>query len=167
MKIFNASPLILLLEEIDEPDIIELLFSLDNNLLIPKRVLDEIKSPKAKRNLEALVNGGKINYCRNGKNEIFSFLKNRFPMLDDGELTVISIAYEYKNKDCFVIIDEELGRKTSEKLGLNLRGIFGILLELYENDKITKDRFMRTCRKIDKSKFHIDFKEIGYEWAIK
>ncbi len=166
MRIFNASPLILLFEEIGEPDIIELLSKIDNKLLVPERVRDEIKSKNAKINLENLVNKGYLFYCKNGKKDIFDYLKNRFPMLDDGELTVMSLAYEY-GKDCFVIIDESLGRSVSEKLGLNLKGIFGILLELYDKREITKSRLINTCRKIDKSSFRIDFKEIGYEWLIK
>ncbi len=167
MRIFNASPLILLLEEIDEPDIIEELFNIDKELFIPERVVNEIKSKRAKKNLDSLINKGKINSCKNGSDGTLSFMKNRFPMLDDGELTVISAAYEYKAKNCFVIIDEYLGRDVSKKLGLNLKGVFGILLELYKHKKITKERLMKTCRKIDKSNFRINFKEIGYEWVIK
>ncbi len=165
MRVFNASPLILLLEEIDEPDIIKRLSEIDKELLIPERIIREIISPKAKKSLESLIKEEVIKPCDNGDNETFSFLKNRFPMLDDGELTVISIVY--KNKNCFAIIDEYLGREVTKRLELNLKGVFGILLELYKSKKITKERLTKTCRKIDKSNFRINFKEIRYEWVIK
>ena len=167
MRIFNASPLILLFEEINEPDVIELLFGIDEKLFVPQRVKEEIKSIKAKKNLETLVKNGKIRYCKSCKDETLSFMKKRFPMLDEGELSVISIAYEYKLDSCFVIIDESVGRSVSEKLGLKLKGVFGILIELYKSKKITKERLIQSCRKIDKSNFRINFKEMGYEWVIK
>ena len=88
-------------------------------------------------------------------------------MLDDGELTVISLAYEYKDNSCFVIIDEERGRDVAKKLSLKVRGAFGLILELYNKQIIDKERLCSTCRKIDKSNFHINFKEIGYEWVVK
>ncbi len=167
MRIFNASPLILLLEIIDEPDVIEILSKIDGELFVPERVVCEIKSSRAKRSLESLIKKEKLIVCDNSTEGTFSFLKNRFPMLDDGELTVISLAYECKKKDCFVIIDEGLGRSVSKKMNLNLKGVFGILLELYEVGMINKERLVNSCRKINKSNFHINFKELGYEWVIK
>lgn len=167
MKIFNASPLILLLEEIEEPDLIALFSEIDSELVVPERVKREIVSKKAKENLEELVSQGVLTFCKNCSEDCFEFLGKRFPMLDDGELTVISLAYEKNRRDCSVIIDESIGRNIALNLNLNLIGAFGLTIELYKKKKICLERFKSTCRKIDKSNFRINFKEIGYEWAIK
>ncbi|MDP2926453.1 MAG: hypothetical protein Q8N99_08805 [Nanoarchaeota archaeon] len=167
MRIFNASPLILILEEINEPDLLEKLFQLDEVLFVPERVNLEVSSQKARANLEKLLKMGNLKICKNCNKDTFNFFQRRFPMLDDGELTVISLAYEYKDKSCFVIIDEERGREVAKKLSLNVRGAFGLILELYNKQIIDKERLCSTCRKIDKSNFHINFKEIGYEWVVK
>jgi predicted nucleic acid-binding protein len=167
MKIFNASPLILLLEEIEEPSLINLFSKLDKDLMVPERVNKEIISKKARDNLEELVSKGVINICDNCSEDCFKLFQKRFPMLDDGELTVISLAYETKRKDCGVIIDEFLGRNVATKLNLNLMGAFGLTLELYKNKFIDLSKLKDICRKIDKSNFRINFKELGYEWVIK
>lgn len=161
MKIFNASPLILLLEEIEEPEIISLFSGLDKELIVPQRVKEEIISKKAKNNLEGLVNKGIISICNNCSEDNFNLFQKRFPMLDDGELTVISLAYEEKRKDCGVIIDEFLGRSVATKLNLdenNLNKIGGKnVTYLFDPDGgsrnlLTMIRMLETIGAIERTK---------------
>ncbi|MBR9679087.1 MAG: hypothetical protein GON13_02360 [Nanoarchaeota archaeon] len=165
MKIFNASPLILILGEINEPDIIEKLSSLDPDLFIPKKVNEEIKSDLSRENLNNFLKSGILKILENESTEDFQTLKNRFPTIDDGELSVMSAVYH--SNGSVAIIDEKKGRNACNKLNINVIGAFNILVELYNLGIIDKQRLCSTCRKIDKSAFRINFKKLGYEWVLK
>ncbi len=165
MRIFNASPLILLLEEIKEPEVIILLKKIDNQLLVPKKVTEEITSRVAKSTLEDLVSKKILIICNNGEDSECERLKDRFPGLDDGETNVLCLAYQYEQSTA--IIDESKGREVAIKLGIGLKGAFGLMLEIYKSQLIPLSRLKDMCRKIDKSRFRINFKEIGYEWVLK
>ena len=47
--------------------------------------------------------------------------------LDKGEASAIALAVEYD--DCLLIIDDLKGRKFAQKLGLNITGTLGVLIE--------------------------------------
>ena len=167
MKIFNTSPLILLLDEINEPQWFDLFRRLDKNLLIPETVRGEIKNRASREKLEKLVSNGTVKICSDCPIADFEMMKNRFPGIDKGEINVISLTHRKNRANTIAIIDEAKGRKVAEKLKIPFRGVFGLMLELYNHKIIDVERLKRTCRKIDKSAFRIDFEKLGYKWLTE
>lgn len=166
MLVFNASPLILLFEEINEPQLLMLVKKIDSNLVVPIEVYEEIDSRKAKALLDDCVNNKILTISHSGSKDTVQNLTNRFPTLHSGEISVI--AHTYDNPTKYVcIIDDGKAREVAEKLHLPLKGLFGLLLDLYARKEIDMYRLKNICQKINNSSFRIDFKKLGYEWVLK
>ncbi|WP_245771870.1 DUF3368 domain-containing protein [Rhodothermus profundi] len=56
--------------------------------------------------------------------------------LDQGEIEVLLLAQELQAD--WVLIDERLGRKTAEALGLRVKGTLGVLLAAYRGRLLSK-----------------------------
>jgi predicted nucleic acid-binding protein len=167
MKIFNASPIILILEILKEPSIFHQIYKIDNELYIPLPVIEEITSVFAKNELRKLIQKGilKVYDFKEDKESIF--LNNRYPYLHKGEIAVISITKNNGTQKCQAVIDESKARSVATKIGIKKIGCLGLLLELNKKQIIDIEELKLLCRKIDKSIFRIDFKGLGYEWLIK
>lgn len=57
--------------------------------------------------------------------------------LDDGESEAIILADELKSD--VLIMDERKGRKVAQKLGINITGTVGVLLQAYSETMLSSD----------------------------
>ena len=156
----------MILEEIKEPTLINLFKKLDTPLVVPQEVYNEIMSKKAKATLDSHIKGKRLKLVKHKDQSTFSYLSNRYPPLNSGEIGVLTLAKQQK-KDVRVVIDEVHGRRVANELGIKCNGVFGLLLELHEHKEISLNNLKAICKKINKSNFRIDFKRLGYEWLLK
>ena len=57
--------------------------------------------------------------------------------LDDGESEAIILADELKAS--VLVMDEKKGRKVAQKMGIQITGTVGILIQAYDEKKVTAD----------------------------
>lgn len=120
MKLFDTTSLILFLEYIPEYSCINLIFELDGKLLITSDVEMEfvMNSQSALSNEHDCIS---LNYCL--KNKIINIakdcdydkLKNRYPSLGKGELSIMALG-QYFNKQNIpykCVLDDKTARKKS------------------------------------------------------
>jgi predicted nucleic acid-binding protein len=157
LKIIDTSPLICIIEEIDEPGILDDLRQMNSVVIIPTGVKDEITLDPAM----TVVDG----YCTKGdyKNRSpdtgrYNTLKNRYPNLGRGELEVMALAQELidEGEDPLCVLDDGLARKTANSLGLRYTGIIGILKRLKDSGKISRQECINIATTLEQSPFRID-----------
>ena len=111
---------------------LELLKDLYGKVLIPNAVFEEIEKGKLKPYYQNLKELKWI--------EILEIIdksqKQYFSDLDAGEAEVLILSKEIKAE--LVLLDEILGRRFAEKLGLKITGTIGIILKAKEMGFITK-----------------------------
>ena len=124
--ISNTTPILSLLK-ISKLDLLEKLY---DEVIIPSAVFQEIETGRKKEYYQDLtqLHWIKITDLKNPDSKEF------FTDLDDGEAEVLILAKE-QNAD-LVIMDEILGRRFANQLGLNLTGTIGVLLKAKENGLI-------------------------------
>lgn len=109
---------------------IELLPALYERVIIPRSVLDELRAVDAQR--VALDNFDWIDVIDLKDTSLYFDLLSD---LDRGEAEAISLSLEI-NAD-LLLIDELLGRNAARKLGLEIVGLLGVLVEAKRNGLIT------------------------------
>jgi len=124
--ISNTTPILSLLK-INKLDLLKKLYG---EIVIPNAVFQEIENGKEKEYYQDLTHLPwiKITDLKNPDSKEF------FTDLDDGEAEVLILAKE-QNAD-LVIMDEILGRRFANQLGVNLTGTIGVLLKAKENGLI-------------------------------
>ena len=80
--------------------------------------------------------------------------------LDVGERDVILLAQEMHTD--WVIIDEKLGRKVANILGLKIKGTLGILLISHRTNLITKEQAIIASQKLVESNIRLSKKLIDW-----
>jgi len=76
-----------------------------------------------------------------------------FEAIDKGEAEVISLAQKLKIKT--VLIDDALGRKVAESVGLHVRGTLFVLIESYKQKTLTKEEVETLLNKLIQKGFRI------------
>ena len=148
--------------EMDSPFLLHKLVDCGYELVVPKKVYEEID--KGKKNTINILNNaiktGVIRVDPNGSNEQVNKLKNRFPKLDDGEIQVIFLGdISKKNNDKYrCVIDEGPGRNIAKRMGLCLIGTLGILKLLSEHDVLNEEKRQILYKRLQKSNFRLNSK---------
>ncbi len=73
--------------------------------------------------------------------------------LDPGELDVIQLAQELQAD--WVLIDEKLGRKTADALGLRVKGTLGVLLIAYQAGLLSQEEAEEAVEALAKSSVRV------------
>jgi hypothetical protein len=118
----NTSP-ILNLAIVDQ---LELLRGQFGEILIPNAVLEELKVDEERPGSQVIreaISSGLIQIQEVNNKPLAQLLKQT---LDRGEAEAIALAIELRAD--WMLLDEREGRKVAKSLGLNVTGIFGILL---------------------------------------
>ena len=160
MKIFDSSPLIAILGELNQPKLLEHTISLGYSLYAPFAVVNEISKNPTKENLLKMINNKQITNLEPVNKEEMQNFRNRFYRLGLGESELILVAQKWKaeNKNFCCIIDDQVARKISESLNLKCKGTIAILKKLSEQGLISLQEVEIMFKTLDKSGFRYKFK---------
>jgi len=117
--IISDTSCLILLDKIEELSLLEKLFE---QVITTQIVADEFGKPLPEWML-----------IENPKDKINQIILEA--TLDKGEASAIAIAME--QTDCLLIIDELKGRKLAKKLGLNITGTLGLIIEAKNSGHIS------------------------------
>jgi uncharacterized protein len=107
-------------------DLLHLLNLVYGKIIIPKAVYKELcEIDSQKQFIDSL------NWIEIESPSDFELIKKLEADLDSGESEAIALAIEFKAD--FLIIDERIGRKIAESLGIKIVGLLGTLLKAKEN----------------------------------
>jgi predicted nucleic acid-binding protein len=156
--IFNASPIIAILDEVATPELFDLLRELDWELLVPKHVYrQEITKPPGSDLLRTLVSRGVLSELDDPPSELISKFLDENPDLEAGESCVLLCCIRLKEKRCDVIavLDEGPARAKAQSLAIPLVGTIGILNLLEKRNLISADEASQLRRTLASSTFRV------------
>ena len=161
MKIFDSSPLIAILGNLNDPEIMEKLIQLGYILYVPSLVVAEVTKNPEKDNLDNMISKKKITKVSPINDNTLVAFRNRFFRLGKGESELILIAQDWQktSKEFYCILDDNEARKIAELFKLKCIGTIGLLQKLKETDKLTDDELERHFKKLEQSGFRYDFKK--------
>lgn len=157
MKIFDNSALILFLEYIEEEKCLHLLSESGEHLIVPESVYHEFDHRDFDGKLDESIEESILKKFEGMSESIEQRIKNRFPVLHDGEINVLTWGMQLKkeNKNFWCVLDESNGRKAAKKLNLPVKGSIGLLKILKDKNLISKSQLEIICDKIKDSPFFI------------
>ncbi|MEL4896878.1 DUF3368 domain-containing protein [Crocosphaera sp. Alani8] len=116
----NTSPL----SSLAKIDRLNLLEEIYHNIIIPQAVYDELIDIKAGKKINNTIkNANWIQIRAITNKQLVSKLEHN---LDRGEAEAITLSVELKAN--LLLIDERLGRREANQLGLTVTGVLGVLL---------------------------------------
>src|SRR3989344_3130349 len=159
MKLFDSSPVIAILGNLNDVSIINKLIKLGYSLYVPDGVVKEILNEPEKGNLMSLLGHKIINLNDLDEQSIQKF-RDRYPQLGKGEVEVILFGQIFlgENKKFYCIIDDQIARKCAEQKGLKCTGTIGLLLKLNEKGVIGKEELNENFKTLENKGFRHNFK---------
>lgn len=150
--IFDCSPLILLIENLNLRGLFQNCRNRGMELIIPETVWEEF--------IEKNKDGETLSFIRKNFRVVETEVSEEFDRLLDpnsGEMAVASLSKEFQNNGTkyFCIIDEKYGSKVCRLKGLNVKGSIGFLLTLKEMDLVSSTELCKIKGEIKKSDFRI------------
>ena len=145
--VVNSTPLIALalVEQL------ELLRHLFDEIIIPVSVYEEIvQQGKGRPGADAVSRASWLQ-VRAPRRE--AALPPVLLGLDPGEMDVLLLAQELQAD--WVLIDEKLGRKTAEALGLRVKGTLGILLSAYRSRLLSRSKAESAIETLSRSSVRV------------
>jgi len=97
-------------------------------------------------------------YIKDSSKEIFDNFSLKHPQLGEGELGVLSLTKELKDKNynIFPILDDKKARSIAKKYGFEVYGTLWIIIELYKNNLINKEDVISLIDRLPKEGFHLN-----------
>lgn len=129
--ISDTTPIISLIK-INRLDLLEKLFV---EVLIPNAVFKELTTNTLFTNEAEIVKKSSFLKVSSVQNQKSLQLLQAVSGLDDGESEAIILADELKSN--ILLMDERKGRKVAQKLGINITGTIGILIQAYNEGMIS------------------------------
>jgi predicted nucleic acid-binding protein len=88
-------------------------------------------------------------------------MKNRFPVLADGELAVLFVTLNFRNfsneaNSASAILDDKAARNVAKRLGVRYFGTLKLLSELLREGLMTKPEFKQYIKKLRDSGFYFN-----------
>ena len=129
--ISDTTPIISFIK-INRLDLLEKLFV---EVLIPNAVFKELTTNTLFTNEAEIVKKASFLKVSSVQNQKSLQLLQAVSGLDDGESEAIILADELKSN--ILLMDERKGRKVAQKLGINITGTIGILIQAYNEGMIS------------------------------
>lgn len=129
--ISDTTPIISLIK-INRLDLLEKLFV---EVLVPNAVFKELTTNTLFTNEAEIVKKSSFLKVSSVQNQKSLQLLQAVSGLDDGESEAIILADELKSN--ILLMDERKGRKVAQKLGINITGTIGILIQAYNEGMIS------------------------------
>ena len=160
MKIFDSSPLIAILGELNQPIILEQTISLGYSLYAPFAVVNEISKNPSRENLSRMIGKKQITKLKQIDGGEMQSFRNRYYKLGLGESEVILTANKWQamNKKFCCIIDDQVARKVCEDFNFKCKGTIGILKKLNEQGLLTSQEMEMLFKKLEEAGFRYKFK---------
>lgn len=154
MKILDASSVICVLKEIEEPDIFHICEKLNHELYITKEVYEELK--KNEITYKKFQEFGRIHVLNSNYNEEIEILKKKYIWMHDGEASIICAAkILIKANIPFHCIIDERARDVAKKMGIPATGTIGLILWEKEKGKLVVDDLQEIKTKLEESPFRL------------
>ncbi|MDK2939650.1 MAG: hypothetical protein PWQ51_1815 [Methanolobus sp.] len=160
MKLVDSSCIICLFNEINKPHILLDWLDHDYKIVITNHVFDELQeNENTKVKLDSEIAKGNIIVQNITSNDQLIALKNRYPYLGMGELSVIQLALDFNKhgERYYAVLDDGRARKVASKLGVNLTGTYGLLKTLKQKNYIDEEHFELCKIEMSNSNFRINF----------
>ena len=117
--------------ELNEPCLLNSLKEHGYQIIVPQKVYEEIKRGKKSTILHLCdaIRKGIVKIDPDGTEDEINAMQRRNPKLDSGEIQVLLMGEECKEKDeeYYCVIDEGPGRQIAKRRSLCLQGTIGIL----------------------------------------
>ena len=160
MKIFDSGPLIAILGNLANPEILEFFIALGHTLYVPDKVLEEVSNNIEKQNLQNMIEKKQVTKLKPFLDLDIQKFRDRYPRLGKGESELILISQEWRkeNKIFCCIIDDAVARKTAERFGLKCKGTIGLLHKLNGRGFIDENKLNYYLKKLEECGFRYKFK---------
>ncbi|MFW6312148.1 MAG: hypothetical protein ACOC1K_07935 [Nanoarchaeota archaeon] len=165
MIIFNTTPLILFLKELNYVDIFNYCLDIDAELIIPFEVYEEFIG-EGKEKLNSLISNNVL-IVKEVKKDPLELIMKKHPQLGAGESSVLAFGEEHKLDKNLLIIDERRASNIANSMNLNSIGSMGLLFLLNKKKILSKKDLCDIAKQINTSSFYFDFKKQGLEWLLK
>lgn len=146
-----------IVNEIKCADLFAKLLTLDNDLLIPRFVYDELLDKNSKHVCKQLIDNDDMEICLlNTIEEVEDFQKS-YPYLGKGECDSILQFGKLKNNGKIVhcILDDKRARSVADSLDIQYMGLLGLLKLLKGQGIITTPEYEHIVSTLKKSKFRM------------
>lgn len=158
LKLLDTSSIIMVLEEIKCPEIFDHCINRGHTLAITRAVFDELSVNK--ESFKKFKEYGNISILQDDcqqSGRTYEHLKNRYPSLHEGEISVLCHASEMSHGGVahYCIIDDNAARKRKNELSIQLTGTIGLLLWGKATGCFSKDECKSIYQKIINSNFWI------------
>ena len=155
MKVFDASVLIGIFDELKWPELIDHILKLGHDLAVPSYVFEnELKSELTLAGVTKLVKQGKIKILpKNSLEVLLEFTKNS--SINFGEADVLLSFQKLKTKDAYCILDEKAARSLAKTKKIKFTGLLGLLKLLRDREIITRDEYTDAVSLLKKSTFRM------------
>jgi len=154
MKILDASSVICILKEIEEPRIYRICEKLNHELYITKEVHEELQ--KNELTYKKFQEFGRIRILNSDYPDEIETLKKRYIWMHDGEASIICAAkiLIQANIPFHCVIDER-ARKVAQKMGIPATGTIGLILWEKERGQLVIDYLQEIKTKLSESPFRL------------
>jgi len=160
MKVFDSSPIIAILGNIANPELLICFVSLGYSLYAPKKVIEEVTKEPSKQNLQKLLKSENISELEAISDEETKKFRDRYPRLGKGESELIlwGLRWKKENKKFCCIIDDSMAKKTAERFGLRCNGTIGLLNKLNDRGLIDHAKLNSYFKILEMCGFRYKFK---------
>ncbi len=153
MKLLDTSCLSLFLLEIPTYDFLNGLYSLNESLNITKQVKKEFEFKNSSNKLNEYVSNKKILLEDNIEHDE---LKSRYPMLGNGELSIMQWGLNLQGKcSYYCVLDDLKARKIAANLDLSISGSLGLIIILKKKNMYSEQQINEIIDSINNSGFRI------------
>lgn len=163
--IFDSTSLIAIFDEIKCPELIDKIFQLDNNLVVPSNLLNvELLDDATWNGMQKCISENKFQICSlNSLEEVEEFRKNRLPTtgvqpkFGIGESDVLLTYSKLKTsiEPLFCVLDDAQARIIASKMDVKYMGLFGMLVELKKLSIISPKEAKDILNRLKNSKFRL------------
>jgi len=157
MKIIDSSPIILLIDKINEGDALYILSENGENLKLPESVYNEFNNGATTNSIDGFIDDGVFDIIEGMSTEEEDYIKNRWPNLGSGEINVLAWAkrLQKEDKEFLCVLDDLNARRACETMGFQLTGSVGLLKLLKTRGLVSNPKIVEIVNKIRDSDFHI------------
>lgn len=145
----DATPIISLIK-VDRLDLLETMFQV---VMMPQAVHDELTRNSRYSNEAAIVEQSSFLRVGTIKNLHSVAMLRQADKLDAGESEAIVLSKEQSAN--VLLMDERRGRQIAKRLGINITGTIGILLQAYDEELLSGTDVLKCLERMQKSNIRL------------
>lgn len=154
MKILDASSVICILKEIEEPRIYHICEELNHELYVTKEVHEELR--KNEVTYKKFQEFGRIQVLNSDYQDEIKMLKKRYIWMHDGEASIICAAKILLQANIpFHCVIDERARDVAKNMGIPATGTIGLILWEKDRGQLVADYLQDVKMKLSESPFRL------------